>query len=305
MGNSATPSTVTWTAIVLTGGGSRRMGRDKATLTWHGRRLLDHVLDAVTSTIPAPTEVIVVGPRATVPDALGVHWRREDPPGGGPVAAIGAALPAISGDWAAVIATDMPLIAETLEALVRAAEAAEDVEALLPVDNGDRPQPLCALYRTSALRRAADAVVAERGSLSGASMRSLTAHLTVSPLDVERPELVLDLDRPEDLTAASAVLAGARADVAPRRTDIIEGTDDERTIVDTTDEWLAEVSAALGLDGTVDTEAVLDVTRDVAHGIARPAAPLTAYLLGVAVGRGASAEEAAGIIRDLLGDRSG
>ena len=31
---------------------------------------------------------------------------------------------------------------------------------------------------------------------------------------------------------------------------------------------------------------VLDLARDVAHGVARPAAPLTAYLLGVAVGQG-------------------
>ncbi|MDQ3457112.1 MAG: DUF6457 domain-containing protein [Actinomycetota bacterium] len=32
---------------------------------------------------------------------------------------------------------------------------------------------------------------------------------------------------------------------------------------------------------------ILDVARDAAHGVARPAAPLTTYLLGIAVGRGA------------------
>jgi hypothetical protein len=43
----------------------------------------------------------------------------------------------------------------------------------------------------------------------------------------------------------------------------------------------------------------LDVARDVAHQVARPAAPLTTYLLGVAVGRGADPTEAAARITAL------
>lgn len=55
----------------------------------------------------------------------------------------------------------------------------------------------------------------------------------------------------------------------------------------TMDEWTAAVCGALGLDpGKADLGVVLDLTRDVAHGVARPAAPFTAYLVGVAVGRG-------------------
>ena len=55
----------------------------------------------------------------------------------------------------------------------------------------------------------------------------------------------------------------------------------------TLDEWAEAVCAELDLDpASLDARAVLDLARDVAHGLARPAAPLTAYLLGVAVGRG-------------------
>jgi len=55
----------------------------------------------------------------------------------------------------------------------------------------------------------------------------------------------------------------------------------------TMDQWTAAVCADLGLDASAaDLRAVLDLTRDVAHGVARPAAPFTAYLVGVAVGRG-------------------
>ncbi|HSP39064.1 MAG TPA: DUF6457 domain-containing protein [Frankiaceae bacterium] len=52
------------------------------------------------------------------------------------------------------------------------------------------------------------------------------------------------------------------------------------------DQWVADVIAALGLDPAgYDRDLLLDLTRDVAHGVARPAAPLTAYLAGLAAGR--------------------
>jgi hypothetical protein len=52
-------------------------------------------------------------------------------------------------------------------------------------------------------------------------------------------------------------------------------------------EWVAAVARELGLaevpDGTVDM--VLDLTSDVAHGVSRPGAPVTAFLVGLAAGR--------------------
>src|SRR6266542_2160752 len=60
------------------------------------------------------------------------------------------------------------------------------------------------------------------------------------------------------------------------------------------DRWLAAASAELGLEPRdVESKAVLDVARDVAHQVLRPGAPVTAYLIGVAVGRGADAADAA------------
>jgi hypothetical protein len=58
-------------------------------------------------------------------------------------------------------------------------------------------------------------------------------------------------------------------------------------------EWTALVCNELGIDQEkVDRDAVLDLTRDVAHGVTRPAAPLTAYLLGLAQGAGTAPPEA-------------
>jgi Domain of unknown function (DUF6457) len=64
--------------------------------------------------------------------------------------------------------------------------------------------------------------------------------------------------------------------------------------------WIMAVCSDLGLDpGTADTRAVLDVTRDVAHNVDRPSAPVTAYLMGVAVGRGMPPKRAASCVRQL------
>lgn len=60
--------------------------------------------------------------------------------------------------------------------------------------------------------------------------------------------------------------------------------------------WISDVIDDLGIDeqwSAADRDLVLDLARDVAHGVARPAAPLTTYLAGVAVGRGGSPAEIA------------
>lgn len=71
----------------------------------------------------------------------------------------------------------------------------------------------------------------------------------------------------------------------------------------TIDSWTAAVCADLGIDPElVDIRQILDLARDVAHQVDRPAAPVTAYLLGLAVGGGANADEAAARLRELATD---
>jgi hypothetical protein len=69
----------------------------------------------------------------------------------------------------------------------------------------------------------------------------------------------------------------------------------------TLDDWTDVVREALDL-GPVDTKLVLDLARDVAHGVMRPAAPLSAYLMGLALGGGAEPRQAAAVISDLARD---
>jgi hypothetical protein len=62
----------------------------------------------------------------------------------------------------------------------------------------------------------------------------------------------------------------------------------ERTL----DDWIAEACTELGIDLAVDVPGLLDLAKVVAHGVARPAAPLTAFLVGYAAAQQGGGPEA-------------
>lgn len=67
-------------------------------------------------------------------------------------------------------------------------------------------------------------------------------------------------------------------------------------------QWLDALDEHLGTHCPVDEESItilLDLARDAAHEVVRPAAPLSTFLVGVAVGRGASLEQAATAASEL------
>lgn len=77
----------------------------------------------------------------------------------------------------------------------------------------------------------------------------------------------------------------------------------------TLDDWLVRASHSLHLNADAISadlrNELLDLTRDVAHGVARIAGPLTCYLVGVAVGRGQSPSAALAAVTALLADING
>ncbi len=67
-------------------------------------------------------------------------------------------------------------------------------------------------------------------------------------------------------------------------------------------DWTAAAAQALGIPDDVDIDAILDVAREAAHGVERPAAPVSTYLMGYAVAKGMSVEEAGDRITRLARD---
>lgn len=151
-------------AVVLGGGRSSRAGGRKLELERDGRSLLACAVDAVAGA----ARVIVVGPTVPgLPDS--VLWRREDPPYGGPVIAIAAALADVTSDVVVVLAGDLASPGAAVPVLVAAVTDEVDVAVLLDRD-GVR-QPLLAAYRSRWLReRVAAGRAAARSLLDGARL---------------------------------------------------------------------------------------------------------------------------------------
>ena len=66
----------------------------------------------------------------------------------------------------------------------------------------------------------------------------------------------------------------------------------KRIMDDVLQKWTAAVKADLGIDLEVDRALLLALAGDAAHGVARPAAPLTTFLVGYAAGQAGGGSEA-------------
>ncbi|MGW2048724.1 NTP transferase domain-containing protein [Streptomyces sp. NPDC001858] len=251
-------------AVVLAGGGARRLGgADKPGVRVGGRALLDRVLGACAD---ARTTVVVADPRRT---ARAVRWAREDPPGGGPVAALEAGLRHTTAEDVLVLSADLPFLAAGTVRRLLTTLRSDAAEGALLTDADGRDQPLVAVYRTAALRRELAALTADQGGLVGLPLRRLTAGLDLTR--VPDPVGSFDCDTWDDIATARARI---------------------REHGHVLDEWISAVKDELGIDLDVDTGLLLDLARDAAHGVARPAAPLTTFLVGYAAAQAQGGPEA-------------
>jgi molybdopterin-guanine dinucleotide biosynthesis protein A len=186
-------------ALVLAGGAGRRMGGvDKAAIELGDETLLDRALAAA----EGAHRIIVVGRRRRLP--AGVLAACENPPGGGPVAAIEAGLALVTRTLAVVLACDMPLLtAEHVTRLVdvlRSPEHAE-TEAAMYVDDTGRRQPLAGAYRVAALRRTLPTLQ----PTTGVAVHRLVSPLTVAEIPAD-PGTTADCDTWVDVARSRTLL---------------------------------------------------------------------------------------------------
>jgi molybdopterin-guanine dinucleotide biosynthesis protein A len=258
-------ATTAYDAIVLAGGAAKRLGgADKPAVSVGGRALLDRVLAACRD---AGRTVVVGGRR---PTARPVVWAREEPVGGGPLAALDAGVRHTAADSLLVLSADLPFLREGTVRRLVGALAARDGEGVVLTDADGRDQPLVAAYRAEPLRRELALLATEYGSLSGLPLRLLTRELDLARLETD-PLASFDCDTWEDISTARARI---------------------REHVNVLDEWINAVKDELGIELDVDTHVLLDLARDAAHGVARPAAPLTTFLVGYAAAKAEGGPEA-------------
>lgn len=191
-------------AIVLAGGQSTRMGRDKALIAIDGVPLLRRVCDVALRCTPI-VYVITFRPeqyRSLLP--LRCHLIQEQALPGqseshGPLIGFAQALEHLQREtaqteWVLLLACDMPCLSgETLQHWVNTLEHVGDAIALLPHTQKGW-EPLCGFYRTSCLTSLQAAI--------GRGDRSFQHWLTqeaVKELPIDNHQMLFNCNTPEDL----------------------------------------------------------------------------------------------------------
>lgn len=195
----------TRSALVLCGGRSARMGRDKAWLPFGGEALLVRVTRIVSSVVPDVTWVARPG-QDLPPRPPGVAVVRDPLDSQGPLAALAAALPQARGELVFVTGCDMPFLQPRL--IERLFHLIGPEAACVPEVDGF-PMTMCAVYRRS-VAPTASALVAE-GSLSLRDLLEAIVTRRIDAADLRDVDPALEsfigCDTPERYAAAVARLA--------------------------------------------------------------------------------------------------
>ncbi len=128
-------------AIILAGGQSRRMGRDKALIDYRGQPIIAHVINTLHA---LSDDIVVVSNRSDLYGSFGARVVPDYDPPCGPLGGIAAGLQAAQYPLAVVVACDMPFL--NMKLLRWLIDLAEGYDAVVP-QTGDEFEPLHAVYR--------------------------------------------------------------------------------------------------------------------------------------------------------------
>jgi molybdopterin-guanine dinucleotide biosynthesis protein A len=189
--------------IVLAGGDSRRMGRDKRTVALGDRPLLEIAIDLVAS---VSDDVVVSCRRRNCPDIASYTGRAVelafDERDGGPLAGMEAALSAARHELVVVVPVDMPgLTAPMLTTLVQAAEDRPAAQgAVFLIESALQPFP-------GAYRRSISPIVSAQLDAGALRVHDLLSKLDVvcvlPPLGMDVSRSFLNVNTAEDLERAN------------------------------------------------------------------------------------------------------
>lgn len=183
-----------WTGVVLAGGQSSRMGRDKALIELDGITLLDRAIELLR---PHAKEILVIGdPEKYTPEHATVL--PDDLPGKGPLGGLVTALKHARYVRILVLACDLPNISDRLLIHLKK-DMVGDVDAVVP-RHGEFIEPLAAAYHRHAMDLFNRNLAVDRLKLSDALGRVNARYLDLVPGEEGWPaELFKNMNAPADL----------------------------------------------------------------------------------------------------------
>ncbi len=194
--------------VIIAGGRSRRMGRDKVLLSRGGVPLVQRAADALSGVVDEL--LLALRPLQDEPEVvsrLPSTIVRDPAPNLGPLGGLIAALNTSRAAFYLAVAADMPLLQPPLLAHLLQTARTAGTQAVVPMAGGE-PEPLCAVYRQDCIDAAR-----EQAATGALSLRDLLARLEVSFVPEEElrrldPDLrsFLNVNREGDLETARRLL---------------------------------------------------------------------------------------------------
>ncbi len=192
------------TAVILAGGQSRRLGRDKAVEPFAGEPLIRRVIRRASEAVDTHHVVVVVADvgRAAALPLDDHHLTAIDVfPDCGSLGGIYTGLYASSTEWSLVTACDMPFLSADL--LAHLAGLRDGADAVVPIVDG-RPEPTHALYARRCLPAIEKRLRAGQLKISGFFDDVSVRYVPESDVKHFDPDLLsfFNINRPEDLARA-------------------------------------------------------------------------------------------------------
>ena len=182
------------TGILLAGGMSSRMGREKGSLVIGGHMMYLYPLKA----LEALCDEILISSSNPLPGNLPYPYINDKISGIGPMAGIYSCLEHSSNDLNLVLSYDMPMVNTGLLSFL--VEQSDKWKMLVPAMQAGKPEPLCALYRKSMSTVFGSLIEKKEFAVHRAIplVRSRVLHIQPD-MPFYRPDLFLNINREEDL----------------------------------------------------------------------------------------------------------
>ncbi|MEA3317930.1 MAG: molybdenum cofactor guanylyltransferase [Bacteroidota bacterium] len=133
------------TGIVLAGGKSSRMGKNKALIKFKGKTIIEDIVDKL---VPVSKEIIISASDDSY-NFLDLQTVRDEIPECGPLGGMYSCMKFAKENAFLVVSCDLPFISNAL--LEYMISQINNYDAIIPIDSNGRYQPLCACYNKSCL----------------------------------------------------------------------------------------------------------------------------------------------------------
>jgi molybdenum cofactor guanylyltransferase len=184
---------LTFSAVLLAGGESRRMGRDKATIEFEGKLLWKRQLELLQALSPQQLFVSARAKPEWLPPNL--ELLLDDPPSRGPLSGLTKALVAMRTTHLIALAVDMPFM--TVGELGKWLGFATENRGVVPVI-AKRAEPLAAIYPARAAADFKAALAGEDFSLQRLVVNLMVDHkIALRPVAKGAVDLYRSLNQPE------------------------------------------------------------------------------------------------------------